>query len=133
MTSFSQKPVLLEDFELIKAAATPRARLFSILHRASAFAPLILVCCVLPVLQLLAQPTLNDEASLWGLRSLAAANAATWPEIREPGLNEQGQPFLFQPPLPAWLNAVVFRLLAPIHLVSSAAWYRSRRRESRSR
>ena len=120
MTSLSEKPVLLDDFELLRSAATPQTRLFPILLRASAFAPMILVCCVLPAFQLLAQPALNEEASLWGLRSLAAANATTWAELREPGLNEHGQPLLFQPPLPAWLNAIVFRILGPAYRLSSA-------------
>lgn len=120
MTLLSEKPVLLDDFELLRIAATPRTRLFPILLRASAFAPMILVCCVLPALQLLAQHTLDEQASLWGLRSLAAANATTWAELREPGLNEHGQPLLFQPPLPAWLNAIVFRILGPSYRLSSA-------------
>lgn len=120
MTSVSPKPVLLDDFELLRVASTPRARLFPVPHRPSAFAPLILVCGFLPLFQLLARPTLNEEASLWGLRSLAVCNARTWTDLREPGVNEQGQPLLFQPPLAAWSNAVVYRLLGPSHLLSSA-------------
>jgi hypothetical protein len=113
-------PILLNDAELIQAVVAPRVRLFPVLNRASAFAPLIIVCCVLPGLQLLAKPTLNEEGSLWGLRALAVANATTLAEILEPGLNEAGQPFLFQPPLAAWLNGAVMKLLGLTSVFSSS-------------
>ena len=120
MTSVLPIPVPLNDSALLKAAATPRTRLFPILSRASAFAPLIVVCCVLPAIRLLAEPTLNEEASLWGLRSLAVASATTYVELLEPGLNEQGQPLIFQPPLAAWSNGLVIRILGPSQVLSSS-------------
>ena len=89
-------PVPLDDAELLRVAATPRLRLFPILNRASAFAPLIVVCCVLPGLLLLTHPELNEEASLWGLRSLAFANSPSAIAMLEPGLGEPGEPLIFQ-------------------------------------
>jgi|GEM_PF-2282685 hypothetical protein len=118
MTSLTPTPLLLDDSELLRAATAPRARLFPVLNRASAFAPLILVCCVLPGFQLLARPTLNEEGSLWGLRALAVANVTTIAEILEPGINEPSQPLIFQPPLSAWLNGFVIRVLGTSHPLS---------------
>lgn len=120
MTSVPPLPATFDDSSLLRLATTPRSRLFPVLNRASAFAPLIIVCCVLPAFQLLARPTLNEEASLWGLRSLAEANATTVVEMLEPGLNEDGRPLIFQPPLAAWLNGAVERVLGPTHPLSSS-------------
>ena len=120
MTSVPSLPASLDDSSLLRLATTPRSRLFPVLNRASAFAPLIIVCCVLPAFQLLAQPTLNEEGSLWGLRSLAEANASTLMQVVEPGLNEAGQPLIFQPPLAAWLNGAMERVLGPSHALSSS-------------
>ena len=113
-------PAPLDDVDLLRAATTPRRRLFLILNRASAFAPLIVVCCVLPAFQLLAMPTLNEEGALWGLRSLAVADANTLSAIVQPGLNEAGQPFIYQPPLAAWLNGIVIRIFGASHLLASS-------------
>ena len=113
-------PIPLDDAEILRLVATPRRRLFPSLNRASAFAPLILVCCVLPSFQLLSNPALNEEASLWGLRSLAVANATTLDAILQPGQNEDGEPLIFQPPLAAWLNGLVVRVTGPQHLLSTS-------------
>lgn len=120
MTLPSPTPVILNDSELQQAVTRQRPRLFPVLNRASAFAPLIMVCSVLPALPLLTRPTLNEEASLWGLRSLAVMHADTVREFLEPGLNEPGQPLLYQPPLAAWLNGSVMRVLGPLDLLSPA-------------
>ncbi len=120
MTMLSPIPVPLDDAELMRVAATPRRRLFPSLNRASAFTPLIVVCCALPALLLLADQSLNEEASLWGLRSLAVANSTTFVQMLEPGLNETGEPLFFQPPLVAWLNGIVVRALGPSHPLSSS-------------
>ena len=118
MTPATPNPVLIDDADLLRLIATPRQRLFSSLNRASAFTPLIVVCCALPALLLLSQTGLNEVASMWGLRSLAVANAASLEELLEPGLNEANQPLLFQPPLAAWLNGFVIRVLGPSHPLS---------------
>lgn len=110
MSTSPPKPVLLDDKELLTAVTSPRTRLFQVLTRVSAFAPLIVVCAVFPAFQLLARPVPNDDASLWGLRSLAVASAETLDDLLKPGLNGPGQPLLFQPPLAAWFNALFIRL-----------------------
>ena len=120
MTALSPSPNLLDDPELLRVSTTPRGRLFQSLNRASAFAPLIMVCCVLPAVQLLAKPTLDEVASLWGLRALAVANASSPYEFLEPGVNEPGQPLIFQPPLSPWLNGIVIRILGPSHPLSTS-------------
>ncbi len=120
MTTILPTPVSLSDSELLRVAKTPRRRLFQILNRASAFAPLIVVCCVLPAFQLLAKPVLDEVESLWGLRSLAVADATSLADILEPGLNEPGEPLIFQPPLAAWLNGIVVRILGPSHPLSTS-------------
>ena len=111
MTSISSKPVLLDDTELLNVVADPRARLFQVLTRVTAFGPLIVVCAFFPAFQLLTNPTLNEDASLWGLRSLAVANAPTLGSAIVAGSNELGEPMLYQPPLAAWLNGIVVRTL----------------------
>lgn len=103
------------DEDLLKIAVAPQQRLFPYLNRTSAFTPLILVCCVFPALQLLTTPALDDEAAIWGLRALAVGNASTVNEILRPGMNESGQPLVFQPPLAAWVNGIVVRALTPSH------------------
>lgn len=118
MTPPTPHPVLVNDTELMRLIATPRQRLFSSLNRASAFTPLIVVCCALPALLLLSNNGLNEIASMWGLRSLAVANATSLEELLEPGRNEASQPLLFQPPLAAWLNGFVIRVLGPSHPLS---------------
>lgn len=113
-------PVLLSDVELLRVATSPRRQLFHTLNRASGFAPLILVCCVFPALQLLNSPGLSEEASLWGLRSLAVANSSTFQTTLQPGLNEAGRPLIFQPPLAAWLNGFAVRYLGTSHVLSTS-------------
>jgi hypothetical protein len=113
-------PIPFTDADLLRVATTPRKRLFPSLYRASAFAPLILVCCILPSFLLLTHTGLNEEGSLWGLRSLAFANATTIEAQLKPGLNEAGEPLLFQPPLAAWLNGSVAGLLGPSHPLSTS-------------
>lgn len=120
MTPLTPNPVLIDDAELLHLIATPRQRLFSSLNRASAFTPLIVVCCALPAFLLLSHNGLNEIASMWGLRSLAVANANSLEELLQPGLNDAGQPLLFQPPLAAWLNGFVVRILGPAHPLSPA-------------
>ena len=116
----SVAPVSFTDADLLRVATTPRKRLFAVLYRASAFAPLILVCSILPSLLLLTQNGLDEDGSLWGLRSLAVTNATTTRSRLEPGLNEAGEPLLFQPPLAAWLNGLVAGLLGPSHPLSTS-------------
>ncbi len=106
-------PVSVDDAKLLQMAVSPRRKLFPTLSRASAFAPLIVVCCIVPSLLLLGDPVLNEEASIWGLRNLSVANSTSIAETLEPGLGESGQPLMFQPPLVAWLNGSVIRLLGP--------------------
>ena len=113
-------PILLDDSELLRAASTPRVRLFPALYRASAFAPLIIVCCVFPAFQLLTNPTLDEEDAIWGIRAIAVSNATTLREILEPGVNDPSQPMIFQPPLAAWLNGATIRVLGPLHPLSTS-------------
>ena len=120
MTQLTPIPQPLDDAQLLRAVSPPRKSLFHSLNRASAFAPLILVCCVLPVFQLLSHPGLNEQASLWGLRSLAVANATTLDMKLQPGRNEAGTPLIFQPPLSAWSNGFIIRILGPSHPLSTS-------------
>lgn len=120
MTSLAPPPAPVEDTQLLRLAVTPRPKLFPTLNRASAFAPLIVACCVLPAFQLLAKPTLNELGSLWGLRSLGVARASSVQEFMEPGFNEPGQPLLFQPPLAAWLNGIVATVIGPSQSLSAS-------------
>lgn len=120
MDTAAPTPRTLSDFELLRLASTPRKQLFSTLNRAAGFSPLILVCCIFPAFQLLNSPGLDEEASLWGLRSLAVANSSSLQTTLQPGLNEAGKPLIFQPPLAAWLNGFVIRLLGPSHSLSSS-------------
>ena len=106
-------PILLDDSDLIRIASTQRTRLFQILSRVRAFAPLIVVCSILPSLLLLTSPALDEEGALWGLRNLAVANATTIDTALEAGINEPGQPLVCQPPLAAWLNGLVIKLAGP--------------------
>ena len=118
MSSVTQSPATVDDSKLLQLARTPRAKLFPTLNRASAFAPLIVACCVLPAFQLLNNPTLNELGSLWALRSLAVANATSFQAVLEPGINEPGQPFTFQPPLMAWLDGFVLTVMDPSNIVA---------------
>ncbi|WP_010587829.1 ArnT family glycosyltransferase [Schlesneria paludicola] len=118
MSSIVPSPVTVDDSKLLALAKTPRAKLFPTLNRASAFAPLIVACCVLPAFQLLNNPTLNELGSLWALRSLAVANATSFQAVLEPGINEPGQPFTFQPPLMAWLDGFVLAVMDPSNIVA---------------
>ena len=120
MTPLVPIPAPLNDAELLRVVTSPRQRLFPSLYRASAFAPLILVCCVVPTVLVLAHHGLNEESSLWGLRSLAFANATTLQAMWQPGLNEAGEPLLYQPPLAAWLNGLVAGLLEPTHPLATS-------------
>ena len=120
MTPVIPNPVLLNDADLLRAVASPRERLFTTLNRAPAFAPLILICCILPAFQLLTNPGFNELDSLWGLRSLAVANSTTIKSILEPGINETGQPLIYQPPAAGWLNGFVVWLIGPSHPFSSS-------------
>ncbi len=120
MTSPALISVPLDDSELLRIAVTPRARLFPVLNRASAFAPLIMVCCVLPAFQLLNQPTLNEDVATWGLRGIAVAKASHFRELLEPGLNEPAQPLVYQPPLASWLNGMAMRTFGPSHPLASS-------------
>ena len=120
MTTVIPNPILLNDADLLRAVASPRQQLFTTLNRVSAFAPLIVVCCILPAFQLLTNPGLNELASMWGLRSLAVANSTTIESILEPGINETGQPLIFQPPAVGWLNGFVVWLIGPSHPLSSS-------------
>lgn len=113
-------PVVLNDTELLKAAATPRTRLFSLLSRANGLAPLILICCIVPASQLLTDPEFNEDASIWGLRNLAAARSTNWFGFIEPGLSDPGLPLIFQPPLASWANTPAIRLFGPTHILSAA-------------
>lgn len=120
MTSASPSQILPDDTELLRLATTPRRRLFPILNRASAFSPLIVICSVIPAFQLLMGPILNEEASLWGLRSLSAAQSTTAWEFLEPGSSEPGQPLIFQPPLAAWLNGTTIRAFGTMHPLATS-------------
>ena len=120
MTPVIPNPVLLNDADLLRAVSSPRDRLFTTLSRVSAFAPLIVVCCILPAFQLLTNPGLNELDSMWGLRSLAVANSTSIKSILEPGINETGQPLIFQPPAAGWLNGFVVRLIGPSHPFSTS-------------
>ena len=113
MSSPSTSVVIPNDADLLQIAVAPQQRLFPFLNRTSAFAPLILVCCVFPALQLLMSPALDDEASIWGLRALSVSRATSFNEILQPGINEAGRPLIYQPPLAAWLNGMVIRVLGP--------------------
>ena len=120
MTPVIPNPALLNDADLLRIVTSPRDRLFTTLNRASAFTPLIVVCCILPAFQLLANPGLNELDSLWGLRSLAVANSTSIKSILEPGINESGQPLIFQPPAAGWLNGFVVWLIGPSHPLSTS-------------
>ena len=61
MTPVIPNPVLLNDADLLRAVSSPRDRLFTTLSRVSAFAPLIVVCCILPAFQLLTNPGQIDS------------------------------------------------------------------------
>lgn len=106
-------PILLDDSDLIRIASTQRTRLFQILSRVRAFAPLIIVCSILPSLVLLTSPALDEEGALWGLRNLAVANTISIDSAIEAGINEPGQPLVSQPPLAAWLNGLVIKIAGP--------------------
>ena len=120
MTPVMPNPALLNDADLLRSVVAPRAPLFTTLNRVSAFAPLIVVCCILPAFQLLTNPGLNELASLWGLRSLAVANSTSIKSILEPGINETGQPLIFQPPAAGWLNGFVVRLIGSSRALSTS-------------
>jgi Dolichyl-phosphate-mannose-protein mannosyltransferase len=120
MTPVVPNPVLLNDEDLLRVVASPRDRLFTTLNRASAFAPLIVVCCILPAFQLLTNPGFNELDSMWGLRSLAVANSTTTQMLLEPGINETGQPLIFQPPAACWLNGSIVCLIGPSHPLSTS-------------
>ncbi len=120
MTPVIPNPVLLNDADLLRAVTSPRDRLFTTLNRASSFAPLIVVCCILPAFQLLTNPGFNELDSMWGLRSLAVANSTSINSILEPGINETSQPLIFQPPAAGWLNGFVVWLIGPSHPFSTS-------------
>lgn len=121
MSSPLPSPVLLDDSQLVRAAQTPRTRLFQVLGRVTALTPLIVVCAVMPALQLLTNATLDDLASLWGLRSLGVAYAHSIDAIVTPGLNEPGQSLIYQAPLAAWLNGIVTAIVGPLYRLSESA------------
>ena len=120
MTPVIPNVVVLNDADLLRAVASPRDRLFTTLNRVAAFAPLIAVCCILPAFQLLTNPGLNELASMWGLRSLAVANSTTTKSVLEPGINETGQPLIFQPPAAGWLNGFVVWVIGSSHPLSTS-------------
>lgn len=106
-------PLLLDDSDLVRIASTQRTRLFPILSRVRAFAPLIIVCSLLPALVLLTSPALDEEGALWGLRNLAVSNSTSITSVLEAGINEPGRPLVYQPPLAAWLNGLVIKATGP--------------------
>jgi hypothetical protein len=120
MMSTFPAPVILDDAELLKVAATPRTRLFPLLDRANGLTPLILICCIFPAFQLLQEPDFNEQSSIWGLRNLATAKSTTWFGFLEPGLADPGLPLIFQPPLASWVNAPFIRTFGPTHVLSNA-------------
>lgn len=108
-----QVPVLADDRRLVELAAEPPHELFPILRRAAALTPLVIPLALLPGLWALRHRALDDLGAEWALRGLDVMTAATLNDVLDP--SSVDPTLRFQPPLGAWLLALVMRLGGPRH------------------
>lgn len=61
---------IVDDSELLQMAAPRASELFPVFERADALSPLLLLLAILPGLYAIQYRTLDENAALWGLRSI---------------------------------------------------------------
>lgn len=113
-----------DDAKLVQLAAHPSGEIFSVMDRADAFTPLVVLLAMLPGLLALQHHPLEDAGALWGLKSLDVLTASSIQDIVDPPTAGPAAALQWSPPLGSWLTAVVMWSLGasrPLSLVLVSA------------
>lgn len=97
----------LDDSQLLRLASDPRTRLVSPVRGATVFGPLVVLVGLIPCLAAVVGGEFTDQVAGWGLRVLDVSTALEIQDWLEPGRNGLGNAYVNQPPLSAWLQAVL--------------------------
>lgn len=97
----------LDDSQLLRVVSDPRLRLFPSLRGATVFGPIVLLAGLIPCIAVVLSSELNDESAGWALRALDVSAALQIDGWLEPGRDGLGSALVDQPPLVAWLLALI--------------------------
>lgn len=101
---------IADDSTLVQLAAPRSAELFSLLNRADAFKPLVVLMAVLPGLFALEYRTFDEADALWGMKSLDVLTASDFEAVVDSGGTVAAELLKWQAPLSSWLTAVAMSI-----------------------
>lgn len=102
---------IVDDSELLQMAAPRASELFPVFERADALSPLLLLLAILPGLYAIQYRTLDENAALWGLRSIEMRDPTDVDVYSGAKRPSDAEMLKWQPPLAPWLTSQVLGLI----------------------
>lgn len=105
--------LVVDDTQLIRLAVEPPRDAARLLRRTAAYRPLVWCSAIVPVGVWALIAGMTSESAQWALRATAVQHATQLEQWLVPGVQWPDCGVMFQPPLAAWLNALVLPWLPP--------------------
>lgn len=99
------KPI--DDSQLLKLAADPRAPLFNAIRGGTVVSSLVVLGGLFSFLAVVLAGEMGDVDGVWALRALDLPTATEFQDWLQPGRHGWGSGALYQPPLATWVAALV--------------------------